>query len=295
VAVAAGWVHSLALRADGTVAAWGNNDYGQTDVPPGLSHVVAIAAGDSHSLALKADGTVVVWGWNGEGEADVPAGLSNVVAVAGGYEHCLALQADGTVVAWGWNGEGETNVPVEMSDAMAIAGGAAHSLALVNAGAPVFLKHPAGVTVDAGATVVLNVGAVGVRPLNYRWQKNGVKLNDGGNVSGTTTSSLVLGNVQEPDAAAYRAVARNAAGCIASTPAAVNVRIVRLRLEHDGNDLSIFWPIEPADAVLETSPTLSSSAWAPVPGVPVQVGNELMVRVQMTGSSGFYRLRFNGL
>jgi alpha-tubulin suppressor-like RCC1 family protein len=73
------------LKADGTVVAWGNNDYGQTDVPVGLGNVVAIAAGDSHNLALKADGTVVAWGWNGEGETDVPEGLSNVVAVAGGY------------------------------------------------------------------------------------------------------------------------------------------------------------------------------------------------------------------
>ena len=60
MAVAAGGIHSLALKADGTVAAWGYND--QRPVPtclPGLSGVVAVAAGATHSLALKADGTVV--------------------------------------------------------------------------------------------------------------------------------------------------------------------------------------------------------------------------------------------
>ena len=35
---------------------------GQSDVPAGLSNVVAVAAGGQHSLALKADGTVVAWG-----------------------------------------------------------------------------------------------------------------------------------------------------------------------------------------------------------------------------------------
>jgi hypothetical protein len=53
--------------------------------------VVAIAGGGYHSLALKADGTVTVWGDNYYGETNVPAGLSNVVAIAGGYEHDLAL------------------------------------------------------------------------------------------------------------------------------------------------------------------------------------------------------------
>jgi len=45
VALAAGGYHSLALRADGTVVAWGNDDAGQTEVPAGLDRVVGIAAG----------------------------------------------------------------------------------------------------------------------------------------------------------------------------------------------------------------------------------------------------------
>jgi hypothetical protein len=46
-------------------------------VPAGLSDAVALAAGAYHSLALKADGTVVAWGSNGDGQTDVPAGLAN--------------------------------------------------------------------------------------------------------------------------------------------------------------------------------------------------------------------------
>jgi alpha-tubulin suppressor-like RCC1 family protein len=55
----------LAITSDGVVVAWGVGipalyaNYGQTNVPAGLSNVVAIAAGGDHSLALKADGSVV--------------------------------------------------------------------------------------------------------------------------------------------------------------------------------------------------------------------------------------------
>ena len=74
VAVAAGVYHSLALKTDGTVVAWGDNDNGECTVPAGLSGVVAVAAGDAHSLALKSDGTVVAWGSNAYGQRNVPGG-----------------------------------------------------------------------------------------------------------------------------------------------------------------------------------------------------------------------------
>src|SRR5678815_5052318 len=61
-AIAAGYDHSLALTQDGTVVAWGDNSYGQSTVPPGLSGVIALAAGGTFSQALKQDGTVVAWG-----------------------------------------------------------------------------------------------------------------------------------------------------------------------------------------------------------------------------------------
>ena len=68
----------------GPVVAWGDNTFGQTTVPAGLSGVTAIAAGWYHSLALRANGTVVAWGYNYDGQADVPAGLSGVTAIAAG-------------------------------------------------------------------------------------------------------------------------------------------------------------------------------------------------------------------
>lgn len=78
-AIAAGGYHSVALRSDGTVWAWGDNYYGQvgdgstynrptpTQVS-GLSGVIAVAAGSYYTLAVKSDGTVWAWGQNSDGQ-----------------------------------------------------------------------------------------------------------------------------------------------------------------------------------------------------------------------------------
>ena len=98
----------------------GLNIYAQTNVPAGLSNVVAIAAGGWHNLALKADGTVVAWGAGGPntntlvvcGQNLVPAGLTNVGQIAAGAVHSLALVGTGrpglsanlTATRWNTNG-----------------------------------------------------------------------------------------------------------------------------------------------------------------------------------------------
>lgn len=131
----------LALKNDGTLVAWGANDFGQTNVPAGLSNVVALAAGYSHSLALKADGTVVNWGESAD-RYPAPPDLSNVVAIAAagflrdgpnvvGYS--LALRSDGTVVAWGAS---PADTPPGLSNVIAIAAGPYRALALVGDGPP---------------------------------------------------------------------------------------------------------------------------------------------------------------
>ena len=65
--------------------------------------VTAIAAGDGHSLALTTDGTITAWGWNDFGQATVPGTLDGkiVTAIAAGELHSLALTDDGTLTAWG--------------------------------------------------------------------------------------------------------------------------------------------------------------------------------------------------
>ena len=79
IAIAAGEYHSLALKSNGTVWAWGRNNYGQLGIGTisdkktpaqvsGLGSVIAIAAGTFHSIAIKSDGTVWSWGINEDGQ-----------------------------------------------------------------------------------------------------------------------------------------------------------------------------------------------------------------------------------
>lgn len=130
--IAAGGGHSLFLKEDGTVWAWGGNVYGQLgrgtfdytyETPNqviGLAGVKSIAAGHLFSLALKNDGTVWAWGTNGNGQLGLPigspynshtpaqvAGLSGITAISAGYNFCLALDTNGDVWAWGGNGKGQ--------------------------------------------------------------------------------------------------------------------------------------------------------------------------------------------
>jgi len=101
-----------------------------------VTNAVGVAAGRYHSLALRADGTVLAWGRNRYGQTNVPAHVTNAVGVAGGGYHSLALHADGTVSAWGWNVFGQTNVPARVTNAVGVAGGDGHSLALCMRGDP---------------------------------------------------------------------------------------------------------------------------------------------------------------
>jgi len=59
--IAAGGFHSLGLRPDGSILAWGFNNWGQCNVPSLNSDFIAIAAGGEYSLGLKSDGTIVAW------------------------------------------------------------------------------------------------------------------------------------------------------------------------------------------------------------------------------------------
>jgi hypothetical protein len=136
VAVATGAEHSLAVKADGTVWAWGLNDSGQLGDGTttnrsspvqvvGLSGVTAIAAGQNFSLALETDGHgggwVWAWGSNaahqlGDGTTasrSVPvriASLSSVVGIAAGRTWAMALARDGTVWTWGSNQYGQLGI-----------------------------------------------------------------------------------------------------------------------------------------------------------------------------------------
>lgn len=161
--VAGGFNHSLGLCSDGSVWAWGRNNFGQLgngaylDSPlpvrvKNLSGAVAIDAGGYFSMALDGNGDVWGWGDNGYGQlgngstidSALPiriGGIGEATAIAAGFEHALVLLADQTVMAWGRNTDGQLGngsnddsaSPVfvsSLSSAKGIAAGGYHSMAL---------------------------------------------------------------------------------------------------------------------------------------------------------------------
>ncbi|MBN1787050.1 MAG: hypothetical protein JW806_01495 [Sedimentisphaerales bacterium] len=129
-AISAGWDYSLGLRDDGSIMAWGCNNLGQCNVPSPNIDFVAISAGGYHSLGLKADGSIVAWGYNGYGECNVPSPNTDFAAIAAGLHYSLSLKIDGSIITWGWNNSGQCDVPSPNMGFVAIATGGSHSLGL---------------------------------------------------------------------------------------------------------------------------------------------------------------------
>lgn len=142
IAVTAGSRHSLALRNDGTVWAWGLDIYGQLGVPASnltnddiksnrvalpvmvagapLKNIVAVAANGHFSLALDANGTVWAWGLNDSGQIGLPQSPpkaepapvsfpvpTTISAIAAGGATSYAIDTAGNLWSWGNNFRGQ--------------------------------------------------------------------------------------------------------------------------------------------------------------------------------------------
>lgn len=92
VAIAAGADHSLALRSDGSLEAWGNDRRGQVSRTPGGRDFAAISGSYYHSVALRKDGSLVSWGNDTQGlVSNTPVGNDFLAVAAGGIVHSIAL------------------------------------------------------------------------------------------------------------------------------------------------------------------------------------------------------------
>ena len=162
-AVMAGFDHTVALKADGTIWAWGNNIYGRlgdgTETSRSSPVQVdnsndwnAVMAGLYHTLAIKSDGSLWAWGLNKYGQlgdgtktnrrTPVQVGFTkDWAAASAGDIHTVALKTNGTVWAWGNNsfgqlgdgGKTDRNSPVQVGDSKdwtKVSAGYGHTVAL---------------------------------------------------------------------------------------------------------------------------------------------------------------------
>jgi alpha-tubulin suppressor-like RCC1 family protein len=90
--------HQMALSADGTLAGWGSNTYGQLGInsttdqtsPVAVDrsgvlagrNVIDLVVGNSHNLALCSDGALVAWGYNNYGQLGINSTTNSLVPVA---------------------------------------------------------------------------------------------------------------------------------------------------------------------------------------------------------------------
>jgi alpha-tubulin suppressor-like RCC1 family protein len=159
-AASAGANHTVAIRTNGTLYAWGLNSSGQlglgdttirsSPVQIGTSSWTAVSAGDAHTVAIRSDGGLFVWGNNGTGRlgdgtatsrsSPVQVGADSWTAVAAGGSHSVAVRKDGGLFAWGLNNVGQlglsntTNLssPVQVgADSWtSVAAGASHTVSV---------------------------------------------------------------------------------------------------------------------------------------------------------------------
>jgi uncharacterized repeat protein (TIGR01451 family) len=72
------------------------------------------------------------------------------------------------------------------------------------------------------------------------------------------------------------------------------ISLPRLGMLRSGNIALYMWPVGYSGFVLETSGNLSPATWVVVPYSPIQIGDQYLLPLDMTGTNGFYRLRFPG-
>jgi alpha-tubulin suppressor-like RCC1 family protein len=167
--IGVGMFHNLAIKTDGTLWGWGNNNYNgslglgnkttsySSPIQIGsLTTWSSVSAGSYFSLAIKTDGTLWSWGYNSQGQlglgdtterlSPVQVGLlTNWSSVNSGANHVLAVKTDGTIWSWGYNsynnfggrlGLGDTthrSSPTQigaLTNWSSISGGGYHSLAM---------------------------------------------------------------------------------------------------------------------------------------------------------------------
>jgi uncharacterized repeat protein (TIGR03803 family) len=158
--------------------------------------------------------------------ATIVAGASNTftVGVTSVYPVSCQWQFDGTNLSDGGGFSGSSTSNLTLSGAavsnsgtysvvVSNAVGSVHSAGAVLVVEPfITLTAPASLTVIAGSTATFSVEVQNVGPLSYQWQFDGANISNGGNIFGSSTSTLTITNAVTNDSGTYSVTASNASG-----------------------------------------------------------------------------------
>lgn len=319
VAVSTAVDHSLALKSDGTVFAWGDNMNGQCDVPAGLADVTKIAAGEFFSVALKSDRSIVTWGANDYGQRDLPSSLTGVTDISAGRGHVLALKNNGTVVGWGCNVFGQATVPTGLTAVKSILAAGNYSVAVKTNGTVVAwgandsgqTNLPSGLRVKAVAGTTTWCMALRTNNTVVAWgqaptlpaglnnvaaiaagQDHGLAMTSAGAVIawGTDSSGATTVPNSLPRPFAIAASWHHSAALATGSVSIAAVRLTNPRL--DGNNFSVSLASQTGVSYfLECKDSLADSSWTPISTV-TGTGSQLTLTNNSASSARrLYRVR----
>ncbi len=126
IAVDTGAYHSCAITTDRALACWAHGSVRYEPVASPDGQFASVAVGDRHSCAIGVDGVVLCWGDDRLGKTNAPDG--QFTAVAAGVQHSCAIGVDGAVSCWGDDSFGQASPPEGRF--IAVAAGDYHSCAI---------------------------------------------------------------------------------------------------------------------------------------------------------------------
>jgi hypothetical protein len=145
--------------------------------------------------------------------------------------------------------------------------------------------QPNSQTNNVGQTAQFLVAASGLPAPTYHWQTNGVNLTDGGNISGSTTTNLVISNLSITNAGNYTVVVSNGLASVTSTVATLTVLtappVVYLTNHLSGTSMVLSWPQGTLlQATNLTGPWVTNTATSPYTLSPTNPVMFYRIRVQ---------------
>ena len=105
--LSAGQFYACGVRVDGSVNCWGHDEYGQASPPGG--EFESISAGRDHTCGVTTDGSVACWGNDDYGQASPSGG--EFISVSAGNIHTCGVRIDGSVACWGHDEHGQSTAP----------------------------------------------------------------------------------------------------------------------------------------------------------------------------------------